>query len=146
MKIEQAIIDKFAIGLSLICVIHCLVLPLILILFPGMVALQLDNEEFYTWIIIAVLPTSIYALTLGCKRHKRYPLLVLGFAGLPLLTMVVMLGEGTIGEPREKLLTVLGASLVGFGHLWNFYFCQQHTDCACPDYQKSTIRTPVSGI
>lgn len=145
MKTEQVVTDKLAIGLSLVCAIHCLAFPLILILFSGIVALP-DNEAFHTWIIIAVLPTSIYALTLGCRRHKRYRLLILGFAGLSLLTMAVMLGEETIGELWEKLLTVLGASLVGIGHLRNFRLCQQNIDCACPDYQKSTIRTPVSII
>lgn len=121
--------DKFAIGLSLICAVHCLALPLILVLLPGMVALQLDNEAFHTWIIVAALPTSIYALTLGCKQHKRYQLLILGFVGLSLLAMAVMLGEAIIGGLGEKLLTVLGASLVAVGHLWNFRLYQQHIDC-----------------
>ncbi len=121
--------DKFAIGLSLMCAVHCLALPLILTLLPGIVAIQLANEAFHTWIIVAVLPTSIYTLTLGCKQHKRYQLLILGFAGLSLLAMAVMLGEGIIGGLGEKLLTVLGASLVAVGHLWNFRLCQQHTNC-----------------
>ena len=104
-----------------------------IVLLPGMVALQLDNEAFHTWIIVAALPTSIYALTLGCKQHKRYQLLILGFVGLSLLAMAVMLGEGIIGGLGEKLLTVLGASLVAVGHLWNFRLCQQHTDCVGPE-------------
>ena len=131
--------DKFAIGLSLICAIHCLALPLLLIILPSMMALQLDNEIFHTLIIITVLPVSIFALTLGYKQHKRNRLLTLGFTGLLLLVMAVILGEEITGEFGEKLLTVLGAILVAAGHLWNFRLCQQLPDCACPKHSMPTL-------
>ena len=131
--------DKFAIGLSLICAIHCLALPLLLIILPSMIALQLDNEVFHTLIIITVLPVSIFALTLGYKQHKSNWLLMLGLTGLLLLVIAVILGEETTGEFGEKLLTVLGASLVAAGHLWNFRLCQQLADCACPKHKKPTL-------
>jgi peptidoglycan/LPS O-acetylase OafA/YrhL len=139
MKREQMVTDKFAIGLSLICAIHCLALPILLIILPSMIALQLDNEIFHTLIIITVLPVSIFALTLGYKQHKRNWLLILGFTGLLLLVIAVILGEETTGEFGEKLLTVLGASLVAAGHLWNFRLCQQFADCACPKHKKPTL-------
>ena len=139
MEREQMVTDKFAIGLSLICAIHCLALPLLLIILPSMIVLQLDNEIFHTLIIITVLPVSIFALTLGYKKHKRNWLLIVGFAGLLLLVIAVILGEETTGEFGEKLLTVLGASLVAAGHLWNFRLCQQLADCACPKHNKPTL-------
>ena len=139
MEREQMVTDKFAIGLSLICAIHCLALPLLLIILPSMMALQLDNEIFHTLIIITVLPVSIFALTLGYKKHKRNWLLIVGFIGLLLLVIAVILGEETTGEFGEKLLTVLGASFVAAGHLWNFRLCQQLADCACPKHNKPTI-------
>ena len=131
--------DKFAIGLSLICAVHCLALPLLLIILPSIIALQLDNEVFHTLIIITVLPVSIFALTLGYKQHKSNWLLMLGFTGLLLLVIAVILGEETTGEFGEKLLTVLGASLVAAGHLWNFRLCQQLAYCACPKHKKPTL-------
>ena len=131
--------DKFAIGLSLICAVHCLALPLLLIILPSMIALQLDNEIFHTLIIITVLPVSIFALTLGYKKHKHNWLLIVGFTGLLLLVIAVILGEETTGEFGEKLLTVLGASLVAAGHLWNFRLCQQLADCACSKHNKPTL-------
>ena len=139
MEREQMVTDKFAIGLSLICAIHCLALPLLLIILPSMIALQLDNEIFHTLIIITVLPVSIFALTLGYKKHKHNWLLIVGFTGLLLLVIAVILGEETTGEFGEKLLTVLGASLVAAGHLWNFRLCQQLADCACSKHNKPTL-------
>ncbi len=144
MKTTQAITDKLAIGLSLMCAIHCLALPLLLAFLPSMVALQLDNEAFHLWMVIAVLPTSIYALTLGCKQHKRYQLLILGAIGLTLLVMALMLGEERIGEVGEKVLTVLGAGFVAIGHGLNYRLCREkkHKNCVCPnDSNKKSIHS-----
>lgn len=134
MKTAQAITDKFAIGLSLICTIHCLALPILLALLPSMAALQLDNEAFHLWMIIAVLPTSIYALTLGCKQHKRYRVFILGSIGLSLLVLALVLGEKHVGEAGEKILTIIGAGFVAVGHWFNYRLCytQNHKDCDCP--------------
>lgn len=135
MNTTQAVTDKLAIGLSLGCAIHCLFLPILLVLLPSMAVLQLDNEAFHFWMLVAVIPTSIYALTLGCKQHKRYRLLILGFIGLALLILALALGEERIGEAGEKILTVIGASFVAFGHWFNYRLCraQKHEDCGCPN-------------
>ena len=71
IKIEN-VTDKMAITLSIACAIHCLALPLLLLLLPSFMVLQLNNEAFHTWMVIIVLPTSVYALFMGCKQHKRY--------------------------------------------------------------------------
>ena len=133
MNTTQTVTDKLAIGLSLGCAIHCLSLPVILALLPSLAALQLDNEAFHFWMLVAVLPTSVYALTMGCKQHKRYRLLVIGFIGLGLLVLALALGEERIGEAGEKMLTVIGAGFVAFGHWFNYRLChaQKHKDCTC---------------
>tara|TARA_R110001592_G_scaffold363391_1_gene687056 strand:- start:14285 stop:14713 length:429 start_codon:yes stop_codon:yes gene_type:complete len=135
MKTAQAITDKLAIGLSLMCAIHCLTLPLLLALLPSMAALRLDNEHFHFWMVVAVLPSSVYALTLGCKQHKRYQLLILGAIGLALLVLALAMGEERIGNAGEKILTVAGASFVAVGHWLNYRLCQAQArrDCACPN-------------
>ena len=137
MKSHQKITDKLAIGLSLACVLHCLALPIMLVLLPSLAALNLDNEAFHLWMVVAVLPSSLYALTMGCKQHKRYQLLVWGIVGLALLVLALALGEERIGEWGEKALTVLGASFVAIGHWFNYRLCgaQNKIDSptCCPD-------------
>ncbi|AMX03299.1 hypothetical protein A3224_12560 [Microbulbifer thermotolerans] len=143
MKPISSATDKIAIGLSAMCAVHCLILPLILVLLPSLAALQLDNEAFHTWMVIAVLPTSIYALTMGCKQHKRYRVLLLGCSGLTLLIMAVLLGEHT-GEIGEKAMTLAGSALVALGHLWNFRLCRKPSNCPCPS-QKSSSQEDTIG-
>ena len=85
MKSYQIGADKFSITLSVVCAFHCLILPIIISLAPTLAALNLDDERFHFWMVVAVLPISVYGLSLGCKKHKRYQLLILGFVGLSLL-------------------------------------------------------------
>lgn len=134
MKITQAITDRLAISLSLMCVIHCLAITSLLSLLPSIVAVPMGNEAFHLWMVIAVIPSSAYALTLGCKQHQRYQLIILGSTGLILLILALVIGEERIGEVGEKILTVLGACFVAAGHWFNFRLCQtqKHSDCACP--------------
>jgi hypothetical protein len=126
IKIEN-VTDKMAITLSIACAIHCLALPLLLLLLPSFMVLQLNNEAFHTWMVIIVLPTSVYALFMGCKQHKRYRLLFIGFLGLILLVLAVWVSN----EFWEKALTLVGSTVIAGGHYWNYRLCQQHTLCHC---------------
>ena len=131
MKNVQALSDKLAIGLSFMCAFHCLVLPSLLVLLPSFSTLNLDNELFHLWMLIAVLPISAYALTLGCKKHQRNQVLILGALGLSTMVMAVLL-ESVVGEWGEKILTLTGACLLAMGHFWNYQLCRQsNAECDC---------------
>jgi hypothetical protein len=124
IKVEN-VTDKLAIMLSIACAIHCLALPLILLLLPSFAVLTLNNEAFHLWMVLIVLPTSVYALFMGCKQHKRYRLLFIGFCGLVLLVLAILLGN----EFWEKVLTLLGTVIIASGHYWNYRLCQQDRLC-----------------
>ena len=130
----QAFTDKMAMSLSLLCALHCLVSPLIIVMLPSLAALQFDGEAFHVWMVLAVIPTSVYALTMGCKQHKRYRLLGLGLFGLLFLLSAVLLGEDLISDFWEKALTVIGAATIALGHYRNYRLCQHQEFCACPDH------------
>lgn len=134
MNSLQTYTNNLAIGLSLLCVIHCLAFPLILVLLPSFAAMQLDNEAFHVWLLVGVIPSSLYSLTLGCKQHKRYQLLALGIVGILFLILAVALGGAIFGELFEKIMTVTGASILAFGHYRNYRLCRQRDNCACPEH------------
>lgn len=130
MKNIQAIADKTAISLSFICAIHCLALPLILVMLPASTAFNLDDEAFHLWMLVAVVPISLYALTLGCKKHKKAGVMVLGTVGLVILISPAWLGHDIVGETGEKILSVIGALIMALGHLINHQLCSQsHCEC-----------------
>ena len=133
MKDIQILTDKTAIGLSLLCAVHCLAFPLMLVLFPNLAALGLHNEAFHLWMVLIVIPTSAYALTLGCKKHKKFNVLTMGLIGLSFLIAALVLGESLIGEMGEKILTLMGAAIISFGHFKNYRLCQAKAPCECAE-------------
>ena len=130
MKNLQAIADKTAVSLSLVCTVHCLAVPFLVVSLPAIAAMNLDDEAFHLWMVVAVIPISLFALTLGCNKHKSFGVLSLGVLGLLVLVASGLLGHDLLGEAGEKLFTVIGASLIAAGHLLNHRLCQRaHCEC-----------------
>lgn len=132
MRPTQSVMDKFAIGLSMMCTVHCLATPILLTLLPSLTALQLGNEQFHIWILVAVIPTSLLALSLGCKKHKRFRYMVSGFIGVILMVLAVTVGEALFGELGEKGFTLVGAAFIAVAHWFNYRQCLAKDDEDCP--------------
>lgn len=124
MKVSSINMDKAAIGLSLVCVVHCLLTPIAIIMLPALGATFLEDETFHYAILFLVIPTSLIALGLGCRKHGRLEIAVMGFIGLSVLCLILILGEEVIGETGEKVSTVLGAAIIAYAHVRNFRLCQ----------------------
>ena len=131
MRNIQTVADKAAIGLSMACAIHCLAVPLLVVLLPALASLHLLDEAFHLWMLMAVVPTSAVALTLGCRKHGRYTVLIPGVLGIVTMCAAVLIGHDLLGEQGEKWLTLLGAAMVAAGHLWNHRLCSR-SSCECP--------------
>lgn len=130
----RALSDKAAIGLSLLCTIHCLFSPLAATLLPAMILIPLEDEIFHQLMVLVVVPVSAFALLMGCKKHGRYQVLLTGCTGLLLLGAVAIFGHDLVGEMLEKMLTVVASIIIALGHVWNYHLCQhQHCDCHLHD-------------
>lgn len=112
---EAPWLDWLAIGTSLLCLVHCLALPLLIASLPTLSlatgGLFGSNDRTH-WILLAMaVPVSVWAL--GRGRAGVMPLLV-GVAGLTLMALAVLRFEGTADE---RWLTVAGVTLVAIAHL-----------------------------
>ncbi len=131
MKNLQPTADKVAISMSILCLLHCLVLPLMMALTPSILALPMSDEAFHIWMIIGVVPISFYALTMGCKNHKRHQVLYLGGIGMLILSVAAFFGHDLLSEVLEKALTAIGALIIAIAHIRNYRLCQYQNICAC---------------
>ncbi len=122
--------DKFAISLSLLCALHCAVLPSLWVLIPSFLTFGFDSELIHWWMLVIVIPVSGIALVSGTRKHGNYMLLLMGLIGLLVLASAVILGEDLLGESGEKLVTVFGSAIVAVAHFRNYRFCRD-TDCQC---------------
>ena len=123
--------DRIAIALSSFCAVHCLVAPLIVVLFPTMIALGLDDDSFHLWLLVAVVPVSVVALGLGCRDHGNKLVLGVGLLGVTLLSLAGILGHDFLGESAERVLTLVGSGLIAASHIRNFILCRIFSQAGC---------------
>ena len=125
---RSMLLDKTAISLSSVCALHCLLLPVGLALLPPLATMPFGHESFHQVLIFLILPLSLIALTLGCKRHRQWQVFAVGLVGCGVLLIIAAVGHDFMGETVEKVATVIGSCLVAVGHLINFRRCRQ-IDC-----------------
>ena len=121
------LLDRASIGLSVICVLHCFATPILLAFAPSLLALPVADEKFHAVLIFLILPASLVALTLGCRRHGDMSVVYWGCAGLVVLLGTLVLGHDLLGDVGEKIMTVFGSGLVVIGHTLNFQACRAST-------------------
>ena len=117
-------LDTIGISASLLCAIHCAILPLFFTSLPLFGLEILHNKIFeYSMIAFAGLIGS-YALYHGWKKHhhKVWPLFIF-FTGLVLLIMK------EIFVSEELLLLVPAAALIIGAHILNYYDCRKANHC-----------------
>ena len=118
--------DKIAISFSVVCALHCLLLPIAVIFLPSISATFLGTENFHKILLYFVIPSSIIALSLGCKMHGKYEVYSYGFFGIGALLFASFFGHDYLGEVGEISLTLIGAGIVSLGHYKNQKLC---ADC-----------------
>ena len=125
--LSRANADAAAIGLSVVCLIHCLVLPVALVLFPSVLVSYFAQEWVHQLAVMFAVPVSIFALTMGCGSHKRIWILALGVLGIAILLFPLLVGT----EALETPMTIVGASIIAASHIANMRTCRS-LDCHSP--------------
>ena len=117
-------IDRAAIWLSGLCLVHCLAVPLAFVFAPSFSA-WLDATETQThWILFGLaVPISGVALYRGYRREPNPLTIMLGLVGLLLMLLGV---NHLFGEELEIALTTAGVIFVMFAHLRNLHAGHEH--------------------
>jgi MerC mercury resistance protein len=114
-------LDRVAIGLSSFCALHCLVTPAAVILFPALSACFGSDRVFHVLLLTLVVPSSVLALTLGCRLHRDAWVLGFGVIGLNLLLITVAIGHV---ELWERPMTFSATALIVAAHVRNYRLCR----------------------
>lgn len=117
--------DMAGLTLAGICLLHCLTLPLLVLLGPIFGSGFLTGPAFHQWMLLVVAPTAMVALLLGCRRHKDKAVLLLGASGLAALVLGIVIGHEIASESFERIATFLGGVLLTGGHSRNYLLCRR---------------------
>lgn len=104
-----ALIDGSAIMLSTLCLVHCLLLPILAATLP-VAGVWAEAEWLHRLFVVAALPFALLALSAKRVGILASALIVTGFAILAAGAFVEALHD------YEVTLTVIGALLLACGH------------------------------
>lgn len=110
----QSKYDLAGISLSVLCIIHCVGLPLLILFLPSL--LSFKNETFHILMLVAIIPISGYAFFKGYQQHQHHQMILWAILGLTLLLLAPL-----SGELLEAVFTLSGSIIIVFSHYMNIY-------------------------
>jgi len=114
---QHGIFDQVSIALSGLCLVHCLLLPVIIAALP--LLNQFNASHFHMQMLLVVIPVSLFAFALGFKRHHNQRIIACGIAGIALLAVGGTVAHANYGLVADTLMTIAGSLLLATAHYFN---------------------------
>ncbi|NMO23215.1 MerC domain-containing protein [Pyxidicoccus fallax] len=116
--------------ISALCIVHCVVLPLVLAFLPVALAEALEGEAVHHGLLALVVVSALAAFIPGWRRHRRRSTPVLAALGVALLAGGAFAVPEDAGEAWETGLTLAGGLVMAVAHGRNRTLCR---DCCAPE-------------
>ncbi len=117
-------LDGAAIGLSGVCLLHCLALPF----FAGALPMLMPFTEshLHAQVLYFAVPLSVVAIGIGYARHHDPHVVLAAVAGLGLLVVGATIAHGSLGVVADRFFTISGSIVLAAAHLWNGLLARRH--------------------
>ena len=113
--------------ITILCLIHCLFLPVLSVLLPHWNFLN-KSLQFEFLLFIPAIFIGVFSLTTSFIKHRKIYPIILGFLGLTLLILsMTHHSHSDLHTPALNPLGTIGSFLLVSGHLWNIHICH----CFC---------------
>lgn len=112
--------DRLGLGLSGLCMVHCLLLPVAVALLPLWPALEEVHEGFHLLLAVVLIPTTLFAMRSGYRHHRDRGILGVLAGGLFVVVVVALFGHDVLGNLAATGLTLVGSVLLITGHWRNW--------------------------
>lgn len=117
-------LDGAAVGLSGLCLLHCLALPFFVGALPML--MPFSESHLHAQMLFVAVPLSAVAIGLGYARHRNARVLFAALAGMSLLVVGATVAHGSLGLVADRLFTVSGSLVLAAAHLWNGLLSRRH--------------------
>ena len=114
---SSGLLDKIAVTLSSLCLLHCLALPLLIVVLP--VLSEFDDVNFHFQMLVCILALFFIAFTLGYRRHFNKCVITWGVIGMLLLIIGGTIAHSAYGIIADRILTICGALIIAVAHYFN---------------------------
>lgn len=121
--------DGMGMTASGLCVVHCILTPLLLLAIPIAGLAVLENELIHKALVAMVIVVGAIAFIPGLRLHGKYHLLPLILMGIGSLLFAAFVAEELWGETGETAFTMAGGAVMILSHWKNRTFCRACRAC-----------------
>ena len=123
-RVQGPRLDLFAIGLSTLCLIHCLAMPILASVLP-FAAHFAESELVHKLLVLMAAPVSLWVVRTARSVDGSGLFVAAALTGLGLLFLGAFVGAGSA---YEETITVAGAVLLASAHLWRWLRYRNHRE------------------
>src|SRR5688572_10698898 len=105
-------LDRIAITLSTICIVHCLAMPFVIAVLPIAAVTLGSDTHFHALMLWLVVPTSAVGFALGYRVHGKAGIVLAGAAAIAALALVAWWGHEQWNPTAEVVANVLASLMV----------------------------------
>ncbi|MEM7083021.1 MAG: MerC domain-containing protein [Pseudomonadota bacterium] len=126
---DSGIIQRIADGIgafgSIVCTVHCLLLPTLLVTGSSLPPLLLNEDAFHWLLLFVVVPSAFIAFFIGSRHHRDWLVLTLGAISLTLFITLATVGHDLFGHDWERRLMVIASLMIVTAHVRNYWLCHR---------------------
>ncbi len=116
---RHRLLDRLGATGSLLCAVHCALLPVLIAVLPSLGLDAVLGERFEEAFVLFATLLGGYSVLAGYRRHRLSQALALMLPGLLILWLGVLYAPLHQSQWPHALVMTLGGTLVGLAHLAN---------------------------
>lgn len=120
--------DRLGITLSALCLVHCVITPILLLALPFVSGNYFYHPVFHMFLALFIVPIGTYAFWRGYQHHRKSFILWLGIPGLFLVGLTPLILDLTGFHNWEPIFVSAGSVLLVTAHWKN------QRACACENH------------
>jgi uncharacterized membrane protein YfcA len=120
--------DRLGIWASTLCIVHCIVTPVVLSLSVVSAHFLPSEERTHRTLALLIAVLGVLALTRGYRRHRRVRVVLFMGIGLAFIFTGAYWGDRLPSHGMEVVITFVGSCFMIAAHRLNHTFCN---DCKC---------------
>ncbi|WP_433966947.1 MerC domain-containing protein [Tunturiibacter gelidiferens] len=133
MRVSIFSADNLGVWASVLCVVHCVVTPVVISMSVVMARLIPGEERTHRALAVGVAALGAMALVKGFRTHGRRRILGLMVLGLGFIFAGAFFGERLPSHGYEVAVTMTGSALMICAHRMNHTFCRECKRCTHSD-------------
>ena len=102
-QVKKQFSDKLSICLSLCCILHCIALPVIILMIPSIASLWINNEKVHVILVLFAVPISLFAMAKSLRIHHNYKCISLAVIGLSFLVIAIFMHDINFGSESSHI-------------------------------------------